>query len=99
MSRGHQERDPLGVAIAVVLDRRRFMRAAGGTLAATTLPLTALAEALPTEASLRPERLADWTIDDVWGGYPRYAEAIGHGRMVKAEAAVAVDPVDLGLVT
>ena len=27
-----------------------------------------------------PATLSDWTIDDMWGVYPRYAEPIGYGR-------------------
>lgn len=88
----------LGAAIALVLNRRRFMRAAGGTLAAAALPLTALGSARPPEPAAPSEKLGDWTIDDVWGAYPRYADPIGHGRSVAREPAVEVSAVDAGLV-
>ena len=40
--------------------------------------------------------LADWTIDDMWGVYPRYAEPIGYGRAhVVRELHAQADPADL----
>ena len=32
-------------------------------------------------------RLDDWTIDDMWGVYPRYAEPIGYARPEAPRAA------------
>jgi len=41
-------------------------------------------------------KLADWTIDDMWGVYPRPSEPIGYGRpRGDGELLAAVQPVDL----
>jgi hypothetical protein len=40
-------------------------------------------------------KLADWTIDDMWGVYPRPSESIGYGRpRGDGEPLAAVHPVD-----
>jgi hypothetical protein len=86
--------DSLRSAIATALDRRRFIKWLGGTLAVAALPVAAHAAKMPSIV-VRPsaERLDDWTIDDVWGSYPRYADPIGFGRR-NVEPLPVVDPVD-----
>ena len=76
------------------MNRRDFLQrtalAAGGLTVSVALPWVAevgAAEPLLAE-------LADWTIDDMWGVYPRYAEPIGYARpetprIVSAAAAAA----------
>ncbi len=42
--------------------------------------------------------LDDWTIDDMWGVYPRPSEPIGYGRPREdGELRAAPDPVVAGL--
>jgi hypothetical protein len=87
---------PLAAAIGIVLDRRRFLAASGGAALLAQAPLSVLAGA---DAVSAPESLHDWTIDDMWGVYPRYAEAIGFARPAPGRAQVVwpaaeVDPVD-----
>jgi hypothetical protein len=63
------------------LDRRGFLGGAGGAVVAATLPAWSLVPAGPVAAAVTgPELVGDWSIDDQWSGYPRYAEAIGGGR-------------------
>ena len=59
------------------VDRRAFLSAGGALVAAATLP-AGLAAALPRSAAAKAvgAALADWTIDDQWGVWPRYAEPI-----------------------
>jgi hypothetical protein len=74
-----------------VLSRRVLMGTAAAVSAVSLLPLPASLAAVGTiEARL----LTDWTIDDMWGVYPRYAEPIAYGRPW-ADGDVAVDAVDL----
>jgi hypothetical protein len=78
------------------LDRREFMVAAGATAVAFA-PFAALAQAAPQVPATAPraDLLADWTIDDMWGVYPRPHEPIGYGRPREdGELLAAVDPVD-----
>jgi hypothetical protein len=63
------------------LDRRAFVVSAGACVIAASLPaltIAAVGDAAVTGAAA--ERLADWSIDDMWGVYPRPAQAIGFGR-------------------
>ena len=72
------------------LNRRDFLHgaavAAGGVSVSMTLPWLAgpVGAAEPLLA-----RLSDWTIDDMWGAYPRYAEPIDYPRPVAPRAASA----------
>lgn len=79
----------LAEAIAAVLDRRQFMLGLGAVAAASVLPLTVAAGgAGPAEPAL-----TDWTIDDMWGVYPRYADRIPFGRQ-REESAARPAPAD-----
>ena len=81
---------------AMALDRREFVRSAGAVAAAVCLPVTMAitAPAVGTEAPLAT--LADWTVDDMWGVYPRPSEAIGYGRPPgDGEPVAAVHAADL----
>jgi hypothetical protein len=80
---------------AGVLDRREFIGAASAFAATVLLPASAVA--VPPAAQAPRATLADWTIDDMWGVYSRYADPIGYGRP-RGDRPVAVDPVDAGLV-
>jgi hypothetical protein len=82
------------------LDRREFIGAAGAAICATVLPAPA---ALGVAPSREPDGtsglLDDWTIDDMWGVYPRYAEAIDYGRPRRTEMLPVVAPVDADFVS
>lgn len=80
----------LSRAVAAALNRREFLAAAAAATAAASLPVPALAAA-PID---RPQPLEDWTIDDMWGVYPRYAEPIGYGSPVDAPLVAAANSVD-----
>ena len=78
------------------IDRREFIVAVGA-VAVAYAPLAALAQssavAAPTAAP--PVLLDDWTIDDMWGVYPRPSEPIGFGRpRGDGELIAAVHPAD-----
>ena len=82
--------------LVTILDRREFIATAGAAAAAACLPV-ALAVAVPSVGEAAPQaKLADWTIDDMWGVYPRPSEPIGYGRpRGDGELTAAVHPVDL----
>ena len=84
---------PQGSAAPWVVNRRVFLGSAAAASAVSLLPLPATAAAAPAAAA---PLLGDWTIDDMWGVYPRYADAIAYGR--PADVDVAVDPIDAQLV-
>ncbi len=84
------------------IDRREFIAAAGAVAAVAALPLAAstrapersAAAAAANAAAAAP--LADWTIDDMWGVNPRYAEPIAYGRPHAARDLQAMaEPADL----
>jgi hypothetical protein len=82
------------------LDRREFIVAAGA-IAVAYAPIVAAVDVAATSAAGEggPVVLEDWTIDDMWGVYPRPHEAIGFGRARDDGAlAAALDPIDAGLV-
>ncbi len=60
------------------LDRREFVGTLSVAAVTAFLPLTVGARH-PTKSASSPELLSDWTIDDMWGVYPRYADPIGYG--------------------
>lgn len=82
-------------ADAGAFDRREFIGAATAFAATALLPLSVAAA--PPAAQALQATLSDWTIDDMWGVYSRYADPIGYGRP-RGDRPVAVDPVDAGLV-
>lgn len=73
------------------MNRRDFIvgaTSAAGVAITTTLPWLAgpVLAAPPTHV-----QLSDWSIDDMWGVYPRYAEAIDYPHTRKSEARLAVE--------
>ena len=83
--------------LSASLDRREFIIATGA-VAVAYLPFAAAVQAAPVVgAATQQELLADWTIDDMWGVYPRPSEPIGYGRpRGDGELTAAVDPIDAG---
>jgi hypothetical protein len=78
-----------------IFDRRELMLAAGAAAAVVYLPFASGSPPAPAAgATARGPLLEDWTIDDMWGVYPRYSEAIGYapprddGERLAAAAAV-----------
>ena len=61
------------------LDRREFVGTVGVAAVTAFLPLAVGAQS-PVRSTSSREILSDWTIDDMWGVYPRYADPIGYGR-------------------
>jgi hypothetical protein len=85
------DRMRVGVGVGVGVDRRTFLGVAGvacGALAAAAWLPAGLAAALPRTpaAAAVSAALADWTIDDQWGVWPRYAEPIGYASPHMAQA-------------
>jgi hypothetical protein len=79
---------------AATLDRREFIVAAGA-MAVAYAPLAAIAHGEPALLAAQPVLLDDWTIDDMWGVYPRPSEPIGYGRPLgDGEVLAAIDPMD-----
>jgi hypothetical protein len=72
-------------------DRREFI---GAAVATAIVPSMSLIPASRAAVVTGPDLLADWTIDDQWTGYPRYAEAIGCGRPRVSAVRPKVDPAD-----
>jgi hypothetical protein len=72
------------------MNRRAFIGgaalAAGGIAVSTVLPWTSapVGAEQPTLATL-----SDWSIDDMWGVYPRYAERIDYPRARRPATAAA----------
>jgi hypothetical protein len=53
-------------------DRREFLAAAASAAAVAYVPFGSVAAA-PSVGAVQPQDLlADWSIDDQWGVYPRY---------------------------
>jgi hypothetical protein len=76
------------------VSRRVLMGAAVAASAVSMLPLPAsVAAAVASPFGKSPERLTDWTIDDMWGVYPRYAERIDYGRPW-TDVDVHIDAID-----
>jgi hypothetical protein len=85
-------------ATEIVIDRRVFLGSGAAVCAVSLLPLPAYAMPSPADpAPVTPNLLTDWTIDDMWGVYPRYADPIGYGRL-RSETRVAAAPVDAAFV-
>lgn len=87
---------------AAQLDRREFIAAATAVAAVAALPLAASSRAAAPAAAPAAvpvpaaAPLADWTIDDMWGVHPRYAEPIGYpGPQAARDLQALVDTVDL----
>lgn len=75
---------------ADAMNRRAFIGgaalAAGGIAVSAAMPWTSapVGAEQPTLATL-----SDWSIDDMWGVYPRYAEPIGYPRARAPETSTA----------
>jgi hypothetical protein len=76
------------------LDRRQFL--ASVTLVTGGIAASCVVKWSPVRAAdvAQPNvLLSDWTIDDMWGVYPRYAEPIGYGRSSR-EGFAATGSID-----
>ena len=77
------------------VDRRKFMVGA----AVATVALSPLAAGVRRALAAEPPatlEAADWSVDDMWTGYPRHAEAIGYPPPgVTPTLTALADPVDL----
>ena len=83
----------------VIFDRRMLLVATGAAAAVAYLPLAAFAGTPAVGAETR-QLLEDWTIDDMWGVYPRPHEPIGFGRLREDGELVAThQPVDTEFLT
>ncbi len=76
-------------------DRRDFLAAAAGAAAVAYLPFGAAAVAPAVGATERKDLLADWTIDDQWGVYPRYDAIAQVAVHTEDPRLAAVHPADL----
>ena len=74
------------------IDRRRFVVGTGLTFAAVSAWGAALPVALPDAHPAAG--LPDWSVDDMWTGYPRPAEAIGFARPAVGVVGVAMADCD-----
>jgi hypothetical protein len=93
MNRGPRGRAPR-------MNRREFAVAAGGTVLAwssiATFVHAAVAGAPRPAAHIAPGPLADWSIDDMWTGYPRHAEPIGYAPPpAEHDLVAAAAPADV----
>ena len=78
------------------MDRREFVGLTGTAVGAALLPLPTMLMATPSvEPMSQKDLLIDWTIDDMWGVYPRYSEAIGYGqpRALPAQTVAGMDRI------
>lgn len=81
--------------LVAIFDRREFIVTAGAAAAAACLPVALAAAAPEVGETTQQAKLADWTIDDMWGVYPRPSEPIGYGRpRGDGESLAAVHPAD-----
>jgi len=69
------------------LDRREFIGATSAAAAVALVPVPSLVVARPAESAVTGPLLDDWTIDDMFGDYPRYAQAIDFARPAQQRAA------------
>ena len=75
------------------IDRREFITTTAVAAATALLPLASIAHAAPVENAVTGSKpLQDWTIDDMWNVYPRYADPIAYGRAL-AVNDVPTDPL------
>jgi TAT (twin-arginine translocation) pathway signal sequence len=88
---GRNPADWAGGTIIPDLDRRSFLGGAAALSALAVLPQASFATELVIAP--RPHLLADWSIDDMWGVYPRYADPIGYARR-RDDAEVRLNPID-----
>ena len=75
-------------------DRREFIGTVGATAAGALAPTVATAfTSAVTSADSGPAALVDWTIDDMFGVWPRYADPIPHGHP-PADLTAPDEPLD-----
>lgn len=78
------------------LSRREFLGTValvgGGITVTALMPWPGAAQAA-TVVTPKVASLSDWTIDDMWGVYPRYSERIecGHHKMQSFAAADSLE--------
>jgi len=83
------------VSVKRAWDRREFMGTVGVTALTALVPTVAagLTTTGPAADRAAPELLADWTIDDMFGVWPRYADPIPHGHPL-ADGTAPDEPFD-----
>lgn len=74
------------------LDRREFIAGVASAAGTALIPAPSLAAATPVATAVTGPKLADWSIDDAFGLFPRYAEPIGYGRPCGAHGPA--EPLD-----
>jgi hypothetical protein len=75
--------------------RREFIAAAAGAVGVAYLPFRSAAPVPAVGASERQDLLADWSIDDQWGVYPRYDAIPSTPALAEVDAQLAgVHPAD-----
>jgi hypothetical protein len=81
------------------IDRRAFVVTLVTGIAVVSILPSRLPAALVAEQQSAPAPysksgpLSDWTVDDMTGAYPRYAESIGYGRTHNSGTGLA-SPLD-----
>ena len=78
---------------AILMDRRVFIGSGASFCAVSLLPMPVFG--VPVGPA--PTLLSDWTIDDMWGVYPRYADPIAYGCAPAGELPAA-HPADVQFV-
>ena len=70
------------VSIGRVLNRRQFIGTVGVTAVVALVPTVTptLTTTGPATSGAAPQLLDDWSIDDMFGVWPRYADPIPHGN-------------------
>lgn len=76
-------------------DRREFLAAAAGAALVAYVPFGATGAAPAVGAEHTKELLADWSIDDQWGVYPRYDANPFVPAQREDRRLAAVHPADL----
>ena len=76
-------------------DRRDFLAAAAGAAAVAYLPFGSATAAPAVGVPERKDLLADWTIDDQWGVYPRYDAIVQVPTPREDPRLAALHPADL----
>ena len=71
------------------MNRRGFIAGSGLTmLSMTGLALPIALPAAAESIGVIPQPAADWSIDDMWTGFPRPSHPIGYGRVAVTDGAV-----------
>lgn len=81
------------------IDRRGFIVAAGAAAVTVYVPFGGYAAAAPAVGASAPKALlADWSIDDQWGVYPRYDAISCTPRQSDDALLAALHPADRSFV-